>query len=395
MASTYSSSLRIELPADGEQSGSWGQTINTNLGTLIESAIAGVESIALSGASDYTLSASNGADDESRHAVLVFTGGNSQARAIICPAVDKTYIISNGSNDTLTIKSSGGTDTVAVAAGAKTLVYSDGGEFYEVVNSTGLALSGGTMTGKLTLPASTTSAASANIPHGTAPTSPSNGDVWSTTAGLFVRINGSTKTVLDAATALLLAGGTMTGTIVGATPTSSISTIRLPHGTAPSSPTNGDTWTTTGGGFIRINGATVQFASNRTYVSDFITAKRTTDQTSGTIIAFDTVVTGGSLYSSGLFTVNTTGYYSVSGALILYNYGTAFTPVISIMVDEATAYTAVKHTLSTAVYVTVPLSLTIAVSAGQIISIVSDTAFNNSTGYVIGSGSTLSIERTK
>src|SRR5574342_628360 len=39
-------------------------------------------------------------------------------------------------------------------------------------------------------PASTTSRPSLNIPHGTAPAAPSKGDMWTTTAGLFVRING-------------------------------------------------------------------------------------------------------------------------------------------------------------------------------------------------------------
>lgn len=49
--------------------------------------------------------------------------------------------------------------------------------------------------GKVTCPASTTSFASLNIPHGTAPTTPANGDVWTTTSGMYVRINGVTKTV--------------------------------------------------------------------------------------------------------------------------------------------------------------------------------------------------------
>jgi hypothetical protein len=40
--------------------------------------------------------------------------------------------------------------------------------------------------------ASTTARASLNIPHGSAPTSPVNGDIWTTTAGLYVRINGAT-----------------------------------------------------------------------------------------------------------------------------------------------------------------------------------------------------------
>ena len=46
--------------------------------------------------------------------------------------------------------------------------------------------------GKLTFATATTATASATVPHGTAPTSPVDGDVWTTTAGLFVRVNGTT-----------------------------------------------------------------------------------------------------------------------------------------------------------------------------------------------------------
>lgn len=41
-------------------------------------------------------------------------------------------------------------------------------------------------------PAATTSFASLRIPHGTAPSSPNNGDIWSTSAGVFARVNGVT-----------------------------------------------------------------------------------------------------------------------------------------------------------------------------------------------------------
>lgn len=44
----------------------------------------------------------------------------------------------------------------------------------------------------LMTPAGTTGVSSLRIPHGSAPTSPVDGDMWTTTAGLFVRINGST-----------------------------------------------------------------------------------------------------------------------------------------------------------------------------------------------------------
>jgi hypothetical protein len=55
--------------------------------------------------------------------------------------------------------------------------------------------------GKLTVGASATSRASLNLPHGTAPTSPVNGDLWSTTSGLYYRLDGATTgPLLTAAT---------------------------------------------------------------------------------------------------------------------------------------------------------------------------------------------------
>jgi hypothetical protein len=59
-------------------------------------------------------------------------------------------------------------------------------------SSTYLALSGGTLTGKVNTAASAAGGAGFNLPHGTAPTSPTNGDVWTTTAGMYVRVNGTT-----------------------------------------------------------------------------------------------------------------------------------------------------------------------------------------------------------
>lgn len=63
-------------------------------------------------------------------------------------------------------------------------------------------LTGCTMTGELVTAASATGTAGLNIPHGTAPTSPVNGDVWTTTSGLLARINGATQTYLFSGGAL-------------------------------------------------------------------------------------------------------------------------------------------------------------------------------------------------
>jgi hypothetical protein len=70
MASTFSPSLRIELIGDGDQSGIWGQTTNSNLGTFIEQAITGVVTITMLDA-NYTMTNFNGVSDEARNQVLV------------------------------------------------------------------------------------------------------------------------------------------------------------------------------------------------------------------------------------------------------------------------------------------------------------------------------------
>lgn len=61
--------------------------------------------------------------------------------------------------------------------------------------------------------ASTTAAASLNIPHGTAPTSPTNGDFWTTSSGAYVRINGVTVGPLASSAGAGTTWGAITGTL--------------------------------------------------------------------------------------------------------------------------------------------------------------------------------------
>lgn len=56
-----------------------------------------------------------------------------------------------------------------------------------------------TLAGELVTLASSTTRAGLNVPPGSAPTDPVNGDVWTTTAGLFARINGATAQFIAAA----------------------------------------------------------------------------------------------------------------------------------------------------------------------------------------------------
>jgi len=108
MASTYSPNLKLELIGNGDQSGTWGTTTNNNLGTLLEQAIAGVQSISIPTGGNYVLTNLNGVSDEARNAVLLVPSAvtlnstpsvtNPAANTILVPSGQtKTYIVVNNS----------------------------------------------------------------------------------------------------------------------------------------------------------------------------------------------------------------------------------------------------------------------------------------------------------
>ena len=110
MASTYSDRLRIELIGSGDQSGTWGTTTNTNLGTLIEESIAGVAAVSMTDA-NYTLTANNGATDEARQMIVQLSGSLTADRNVICPTKEKLYVVKNGTSGSkdIVFKTSTGT----------------------------------------------------------------------------------------------------------------------------------------------------------------------------------------------------------------------------------------------------------------------------------------------
>jgi hypothetical protein len=130
MASTYSN-LKIQLMATGENSGTWGNVTNANLGDAIEQAL--VETATVTFASNnvtLTLSDSNSKQD-ARALRLNLTGTTAGARDLIVPAIQKPYIVNNGTADTITVKVSGQTG-VAVPASRSYLLYNNG---TDVVNA--------------------------------------------------------------------------------------------------------------------------------------------------------------------------------------------------------------------------------------------------------------------
>lgn len=123
MASTFSPILRIELIGTGDQSGTWGNTTNINLGTLIEQAIAGTATIDVT-AANVTLTNFNGTTDEARCAALRVVGTPGVSRNIVAPAVSKLYVVANGSDSAVVLKTSVSTG-LTVPVGEVYLAYFD------------------------------------------------------------------------------------------------------------------------------------------------------------------------------------------------------------------------------------------------------------------------------
>lgn len=136
MPSTYSSNLRIQLIASGEQANQWGVTTNTNLGTLIEQAIAGLASVDVT-AGDVILTSLNGVSDQSRQMIINVVGTPGITRYIIAPAVSKIYVVANDSTEDVTIITTApGSLGVTIISGSALIVYSDGVDFFTVNNNT-------------------------------------------------------------------------------------------------------------------------------------------------------------------------------------------------------------------------------------------------------------------
>lgn len=201
MPSTYSPDLRIELIANGEQSGTWGATTNSNLGTLIEDAISGLASVSVTTANQ-ALTALNGAADQARCAAISLSTLTTANFNVYVPPVTKLYVVKNTTAYVATIYCStvlGNTTAagtgVAIPAGKSVLLRSDGTNIVEQLDhinslSLGTALavsSGGTGATSLTannvLLGNGTSAVQVVAPGTSGNVLTSNGTTWVSGAG--------------------------------------------------------------------------------------------------------------------------------------------------------------------------------------------------------------------
>ena len=137
MASTYSTDLKLELMATGENAGTWGTKTNTNL-ELVQQAIAGFQAIDVA-SSDVTLVMSNASISNARNMVLKFTGTLAGNRTVNLPdGIEKFYILQDATThgaNSLTFKTTSGTG-FTLDEGKMHGGFSDGTNAYEVALNT-------------------------------------------------------------------------------------------------------------------------------------------------------------------------------------------------------------------------------------------------------------------
>jgi hypothetical protein len=130
----FSPLLGLALPTTGDLSGTWGATVNDAITGLIDSAVAGTTT--LSADADVTLSTTNGAANQARNAVILWTASNgATTRNVTAPAQSKAYIVINAGTGSVVIRGSGPTTGVTVASGFKALVAWNGSDFVKIASS--------------------------------------------------------------------------------------------------------------------------------------------------------------------------------------------------------------------------------------------------------------------
>lgn len=154
MASSYTVNTGIEKPATGDQSGTWGDTVNVNM-DIVDRAINGVGVISLSGTT-HTLTTTDGTLSDGMYGLLVLDGSPSGTNTITIAPNDsqKIYLVVNTSGQDAVFTQGSGSN-VTVPNGASKIIYADGGgataavsDFTNTLDAAGtFTVTGGSITG--------------------------------------------------------------------------------------------------------------------------------------------------------------------------------------------------------------------------------------------------------
>ena len=153
MTSSYTSNTGIEKPATGDQSGTWGDTVNVNM-DIIDRVLNGVGAISLSGTT-HTITTSDGSLSDGMYRVLVLGGSPSGTNTItVSPNdQDKVFFVKNGTGQSVVFTQGSGAN-VTIASGDTKIIYCDGAgagaavvDFTNDLSMSSVSITGGTVTG--------------------------------------------------------------------------------------------------------------------------------------------------------------------------------------------------------------------------------------------------------
>jgi len=227
MATSYTSLLGLALPATGELSGTWGDTVNNYISTYLDSSIAG----ALTLTADTTLTKTTGSSlgsTSSQYAIII-ASPTSAAITITAPAASKIYVVNNTSGTySVTFKASGQSGVV-LAVNEKAVLAFNGTDFVKISSSvvaTGTVTSVGFTGGLITVATATTTPALT---------------VAGTSGGIVYFASGSTwaSTAALASNALMVGGGAGAGPSTVTTGTGVVTALGVNTGSAGAFVVNG------------------------------------------------------------------------------------------------------------------------------------------------------------
>jgi len=142
MATSYTSLIGLALPATGELSGTWGDTVNNYISTYIDSAVAGSVTVT----TDTTLTKTTGSSlgsTSSQYAIIIASPASANI-TITAPAASKAYIINNTSGTyTVKIVGAGPTTGVTLLASEKAVVAWNGSDFVKVASTSATVINSG------------------------------------------------------------------------------------------------------------------------------------------------------------------------------------------------------------------------------------------------------------